>query len=287
MTLKHLILLLSVIFLYTRRFCLNHVYSVSSSLQEALSQVSQASGSQAKGQPSRTPSQVTVLSTSASLLVRNGSAQLEGCPDKASTVGVASLQDDFGMHRKNTCLYLVFNIIRWTVIVALCLSHLCITHAWWPLTSCVFVWLREADPASLWGRRMWHVSGELWTRNQTSLQQPLVRYYTYTHRQNLESLLILQIGSRTSFSLALFAGRQTPTSPVLPQFVFTLMTWWVLKNTQRQFSLCTHSLTSLFRIMSRYSSPTHGVWCHHTVWEYVLFTMELVLERQYAQCMCV
>uniref|UniRef100_A0A8C1XRZ5 Pecanex-like protein n=1 Tax=Cyprinus carpio TaxID=7962 RepID=A0A8C1XRZ5_CYPCA len=49
-----------------------------------------------RGQPSRTPSQVTVLSTSASLLVRNGSAQLEGCPDKASTVGVASLQDDFG-----------------------------------------------------------------------------------------------------------------------------------------------------------------------------------------------
>ncbi|XP_057197782.1 pecanex-like protein 1 isoform X3 [Triplophysa rosa] len=66
------------------------------SLQEALSQVSQASGSQVRGQPSRTPSQVTVLSTSASLLVRNGSAQLEGCPDKASTVGVASLQDDFG-----------------------------------------------------------------------------------------------------------------------------------------------------------------------------------------------
>lgn len=113
-------------FLYTRRFCLNHVYSVSSSLQEALSQVSQASESQVRGQPSRTPSQVTVLSTSASLLVRNGSAQLEGCPDKASTVGVASLQDDFGMHRKNTCLYLVFNIIRWTVIVALCLSHQCI-----------------------------------------------------------------------------------------------------------------------------------------------------------------
>uniref|UniRef100_A0A672L4F2 Pecanex-like protein n=1 Tax=Sinocyclocheilus grahami TaxID=75366 RepID=A0A672L4F2_SINGR len=66
------------------------------SLQEALSQVSQASGSQVRGQPSRTPSQVTVLSTSASLLVRNGSAQLEGCLDKASTVGVASLQDDFG-----------------------------------------------------------------------------------------------------------------------------------------------------------------------------------------------
>uniref|UniRef100_A0A672L7L7 Pecanex-like protein n=1 Tax=Sinocyclocheilus grahami TaxID=75366 RepID=A0A672L7L7_SINGR len=75
----------------------NHAYFCSSSLQEALSQVSQASGSQVRGQPSRTPSQVTVLSTSASLLVRNGSAQLEGCLDKASTVGVASLQDDFGM----------------------------------------------------------------------------------------------------------------------------------------------------------------------------------------------
>uniref|UniRef100_A0A9J7YQS3 Pecanex-like protein n=1 Tax=Cyprinus carpio carpio TaxID=630221 RepID=A0A9J7YQS3_CYPCA len=74
---------------------LNHAYFCSSSLQEALSQVSQASGSQVRGQPSRTPSQVTVLSTSASLLVRNGSAQLEGCLDKASTVGVASLQDDF------------------------------------------------------------------------------------------------------------------------------------------------------------------------------------------------
>ncbi|XP_051946322.1 pecanex-like protein 1 isoform X2 [Xyrauchen texanus] len=66
------------------------------SLQEALSQVSQASGSQVRGQPSRTQSQMTVLSTSASLLVRNGSAQLEGCLDKASTVGVASLQDEFG-----------------------------------------------------------------------------------------------------------------------------------------------------------------------------------------------
>ncbi|XP_052007085.1 pecanex-like protein 1 isoform X2 [Xyrauchen texanus] len=66
------------------------------SLQEALSQVSQATGSQVRGQPSRTPSQVTVLSTSASLLVRNGSAQLEGCLDKASTVGMASLQDEFG-----------------------------------------------------------------------------------------------------------------------------------------------------------------------------------------------
>ncbi|MCI4376913.1 hypothetical protein PGIGA_G00193920 [Pangasianodon gigas] len=54
------------------------------SLQEALSQVSQASsGSQVKGQ----------MSTSASLLVRNGSAQLEGFQDKASTVG---LHEDFG-----------------------------------------------------------------------------------------------------------------------------------------------------------------------------------------------
>ncbi|KAF4089812.1 hypothetical protein AMELA_G00042720 [Ameiurus melas] len=54
------------------------------SLQEALSQVSQASsGSQVKGQ----------MSTSASLLVRNGSAHLEGFQDKASTVG---LHEDFG-----------------------------------------------------------------------------------------------------------------------------------------------------------------------------------------------
>ncbi|XP_036397645.1 pecanex-like protein 1 isoform X2 [Megalops cyprinoides] len=66
------------------------------SLQEALSQASQPSASQVKGQPSRTPSQVTVLSASASLLARNGSAHLEGSQDKASTVGTASLQDDFG-----------------------------------------------------------------------------------------------------------------------------------------------------------------------------------------------
>ncbi|TRY93360.1 hypothetical protein DNTS_032855 [Danionella cerebrum] len=66
------------------------------SLQEALSQVSQASGSQIRALPSRTPSQVTVLSTSTSLLVRNGSAQLEVCPDKASTIGVTSLQEEFG-----------------------------------------------------------------------------------------------------------------------------------------------------------------------------------------------
>ncbi|XP_029937985.1 pecanex-like protein 1 isoform X1 [Myripristis murdjan] len=66
------------------------------SLQEALSQASQPSTSQVKSQPSRTPSQVTVLSASASLLARNGSAHLEGSQDKASTVGTTSLQDDFG-----------------------------------------------------------------------------------------------------------------------------------------------------------------------------------------------
>lgn len=69
----------------------------SRSLQEALSQASQPSSSQVKSQPSRTPSQVTVLSTSASLLARNGSTHLEGSQDKASTVGATSLQDDFGM----------------------------------------------------------------------------------------------------------------------------------------------------------------------------------------------
>ncbi|KAK6304860.1 hypothetical protein J4Q44_G00254460 [Coregonus suidteri] len=66
------------------------------SFQEALSKASQPSTSQVKGQPSRTPSQVTVLSASASLLARNGSAHLEGSQDKASTVGTTSLQDDFG-----------------------------------------------------------------------------------------------------------------------------------------------------------------------------------------------
>uniref|UniRef100_A0A3Q3RAI7 Pecanex-like protein n=1 Tax=Monopterus albus TaxID=43700 RepID=A0A3Q3RAI7_MONAL len=66
------------------------------SLQEALSQASQPSASQVKSQPSRTPSQVTVLSTSASLLARNGSTHLEGSQDKASTTGATSLQDDFG-----------------------------------------------------------------------------------------------------------------------------------------------------------------------------------------------
>lgn len=68
----------------------------SNSLQEALSQASQPSTSQVKSQPSRTPSQVTVLSTSTSLLARNGSTHLEGSQDKASTVGATSLQDDFG-----------------------------------------------------------------------------------------------------------------------------------------------------------------------------------------------
>ncbi|XP_045064969.1 pecanex-like protein 1 [Coregonus clupeaformis] len=66
------------------------------SFQEALSKASQPSTSQVKGQPSRTPSQVTVLSASASLLARNGSADLEGSQDKASTIGTTSLQDDFG-----------------------------------------------------------------------------------------------------------------------------------------------------------------------------------------------
>ncbi|XP_047668947.1 pecanex-like protein 1 isoform X4 [Tachysurus fulvidraco] len=54
------------------------------SLQEALSQVSQASSvSQVKGQ----------MSTSTSLLVRNGSAHLEGFQDKVSTAG---MREDFG-----------------------------------------------------------------------------------------------------------------------------------------------------------------------------------------------
>ncbi|XP_077416220.1 pecanex-like protein 1 isoform X2 [Vanacampus margaritifer] len=67
------------------------------SLQEALSQATQPLTCQAKStQPSRTASQVTVLSASASLLARNGSAHLEGSQDKASTVGASSLQDDLG-----------------------------------------------------------------------------------------------------------------------------------------------------------------------------------------------
>lgn len=66
------------------------------SLQEALSLQAQPPCSQAKSQPSRTCSQVTVLSASTSLLARNGSTQLEGSQDKASTVGATSLQDDFG-----------------------------------------------------------------------------------------------------------------------------------------------------------------------------------------------
>lgn len=74
--------------------------SVSNSLQEILSQASQPSSSQVKGQPSRTPSQVTVLSTSASLLARNGSAHLEASQDKASTVATTSLQDEFGMEQQ-------------------------------------------------------------------------------------------------------------------------------------------------------------------------------------------
>ncbi|XP_054651663.1 pecanex-like protein 1 isoform X2 [Dunckerocampus dactyliophorus] len=66
------------------------------SLQEALSQASQPCAYQVKKQPSQTASQVTVLSTSASLLARNGSAHLDGSQDKASTVGATSLQDDLG-----------------------------------------------------------------------------------------------------------------------------------------------------------------------------------------------
>ncbi|XP_049596586.1 pecanex-like protein 1 isoform X2 [Syngnathus scovelli] len=64
------------------------------SLQEALSQASQPPTKST--QPSRTASQVTVLSASASLLARNGSAHLDGSQDKASTVGASSLQDDLG-----------------------------------------------------------------------------------------------------------------------------------------------------------------------------------------------
>ncbi len=104
----------------------NRAYFCSSSLQEALSQVSQASGSQVRGQPSRTSSQVTVLSTSASLLVRNGSAQLEGCLDKASTVGMASLQDDFGMHCKIACC-LSHHLVIVTPACYICI--LCLTFA--------------------------------------------------------------------------------------------------------------------------------------------------------------
>ncbi|KAL3049653.1 hypothetical protein OYC64_008998 [Pagothenia borchgrevinki] len=70
------------------------------SLQEALSQATQpsssSSSSQVKSQPSRTPSQVTVLSASASLLARTGSTHLEGSQDKGSIGGASSLQEDFG-----------------------------------------------------------------------------------------------------------------------------------------------------------------------------------------------
>lgn len=93
----------------------------SNSLQEALSQASQPSTSQVKSQPSRTPSQVTVLSASASLLARNGSTHLEGSQDKASTVGATSLQDDFGRERTYrieavTCIFPFENCWAGTVL---------------------------------------------------------------------------------------------------------------------------------------------------------------------------
>lgn len=126
----------------------------------------------------------------------------------------------------------------------------------WPR---VFVWLRQADPTSLWGRRMWHVPGELWTRNQTSLQQPLVSNRTDTDRTQNPCwfswfILEFQIHSphhMMSLSLSLSAGRQTPTSPVLPQFVFTLMTWWVLKNPHTVHTLS--DLTGLYYIEIQFS----------------------------------
>lgn len=46
-----------------------------------------------------------MLSTSASLLARNGSTHLEGSQDKASTVGATSLQDDFGMKTRGEILF--------------------------------------------------------------------------------------------------------------------------------------------------------------------------------------
>lgn len=85
----------------------------------------------------------------------------------------------------------------------------------WPLTSCVFVWLREADPASLWGRRMWHVPGELWTCNQTSLQQPLVSYSTRTTRTQNPLLNIQQL---TVF-LSLQGNRLSPLQFYLSSFL--------------------------------------------------------------------
>lgn len=86
----------------------------SNSLQEALSQASQPSTSQVKSQPSRTPSQVTVLSTSASLLARNGSTHLEGSQDKASTVGTTSLQDDFGREWMKRAEILRWRNLSWS-----------------------------------------------------------------------------------------------------------------------------------------------------------------------------
>uniref|UniRef100_A0A8C5PP70 Pecanex-like protein n=1 Tax=Leptobrachium leishanense TaxID=445787 RepID=A0A8C5PP70_9ANUR len=55
----------------------------------------QQSSSQVKVQ-SRPPSQTTVLSASASLLVRNGSVHLEASHDNASAVGNSSLHDELG-----------------------------------------------------------------------------------------------------------------------------------------------------------------------------------------------
>ncbi|XP_016090792.1 pecanex-like protein 1 [Sinocyclocheilus grahami] len=129
------------------------------SLQEALSQVSQASGSQVRGQQSRTPSQVTVLSTSASLLVRNGSAQLEGCPDKASTVGVTSLQDDFDLLKCACDLHELENVlsVALAVLVAFLGSVLLVngffTDIWvfqfcLVIASCQYSLLKSVQPDS-------------------------------------------------------------------------------------------------------------------------------------------
>lgn len=88
----------------------------------------------------------------------------------------------------------------------------CLTQGSWPRLS-----MRSEDVTCPW-----------WTLNLQPDEPPTTSgELQHMYNQNPESL----VEYPTTNSLSLSAGKQTLTSPVLPQFVFTLMTWWVLPNT--------------------------------------------------------
>jgi len=103
---------------------------------------------------------------------------------------------------------------------------ICVTQGSWPRHS-----MRLEDVTCPW-----------WTLNLQPDEPPTTSgELQHMYNQNPGSIVEYPITN----SLSLSAGKQTLTSPVLPQFVFTLMTWWVLPNTHTHTHTHRHTHTYL------------------------------------------